>query len=163
MGASRFLRWITLKCLRRKNAFTIPTASSAIEPRSVNQPASGTYVSTKAQDASANAFREVMAGEGTPVLVAALLAALRAKGETADEVAGAAENAGRLMENMGNLAGETGHSISRLSRELAVTVQNLEKASDNLNRMTELLADHPSLLIFGEPPPPRSPSSRRSK
>ncbi len=42
------------------------------------------------QDASANAFREVMAGEGTPVLVAALLAALRAKGETADELAGAA-------------------------------------------------------------------------
>ncbi len=42
------------------------------------------------QDASARAFGEVMAGEGTPVLVAALLAALRAKGETAEEVAGAA-------------------------------------------------------------------------
>lgn len=42
------------------------------------------------QDASAHAFREVMAGEGTPVLIAALLAALRVKGETADELAGAA-------------------------------------------------------------------------
>jgi anthranilate phosphoribosyltransferase len=42
------------------------------------------------QDESARAFGEVMAGEGTPALVAALLAALRVKGETPDEVAGAA-------------------------------------------------------------------------
>ena len=39
---------------------------------------------------SAAAFRAVMAGDGTPALIAALLAALRVKGETADEIAGAA-------------------------------------------------------------------------
>jgi anthranilate phosphoribosyltransferase len=39
---------------------------------------------------SAAAFRAVMAGDGTPVLVAALLAALRVKGETPAEIAGAA-------------------------------------------------------------------------
>jgi anthranilate phosphoribosyltransferase len=36
------------------------------------------------------AFREVMAGDGTPALISALLTALRVKGETPEEVAGAA-------------------------------------------------------------------------
>lgn len=40
---------------------------------------------------TAEAFHEVMAGEGTPALVSALLVALRVKGETADELAGAAQ------------------------------------------------------------------------
>lgn len=39
---------------------------------------------------TAAAFREVMAGDGTPALVAALLVGLRVKGETPAEVAGAA-------------------------------------------------------------------------
>ena len=39
---------------------------------------------------SAAAFRAVMSGDGTPALIAAMLAALRVKGETADEIAGAA-------------------------------------------------------------------------
>jgi anthranilate phosphoribosyltransferase len=39
---------------------------------------------------TASAFREVMSGEGTPVLIASLLTALRVKGETPAEVAGAA-------------------------------------------------------------------------
>ena len=41
-------------------------------------------------DATAAAFREVMAGEGSAALLGALLAALRVKGETAEELAGAA-------------------------------------------------------------------------
>lgn len=39
---------------------------------------------------SAAAFRAVMEGDGTPALIGAMLAALRVKGETADEIAGAA-------------------------------------------------------------------------
>lgn len=41
-------------------------------------------------DESAAAFDEIMAGNASPAQVAAVLAALRVKGETADEVAGAA-------------------------------------------------------------------------
>lgn len=41
-------------------------------------------------DEAAAAFREIMAGDGTPALTAALLAALHVKGETPQEVAGAA-------------------------------------------------------------------------
>ncbi|HVZ47737.1 MAG TPA: anthranilate phosphoribosyltransferase [Gemmatimonadaceae bacterium] len=40
---------------------------------------------------TAGAFREVMAGDATPALVAALLVGLRVKGETAAELAGAAQ------------------------------------------------------------------------
>ncbi len=45
--------------------------------------------------------------------------------------------------------------LSHLQRHLVVTGQNLEKASTNFNRLLEVLADHPSQLLFGEPPPPR--------
>ena len=39
-------------------------------------------------DRAADAFRAIMQGDGTPALIAALLAALRVKGESPDEVAG---------------------------------------------------------------------------
>jgi anthranilate phosphoribosyltransferase len=48
-------------------------------------------------EAAAAAFEVIMRGEGTPVQAAALLMGLRAKGETADEVAGAALALRRAM------------------------------------------------------------------
>jgi hypothetical protein len=36
-----------------------------------------------------------------------------------------------------------------------VSAQNLERASENLNRFMEVVADQPSQLIFGEPQPRR--------
>ena len=68
-------------------------------------------------DESAAAFRAVMAGDGTPALIAALLAALRVKGETHAEIAGAATalreamtvmdtpNAGALVDTCGTGGG----------------------------------------------------------
>ena len=50
-------------------------------------------------------------------------------------------------------------TTSHLDRHLATTGQNLEKASTNLNRLLELLADQPSQLLFGAPPPPRKVES----
>ena len=55
--------------------------------RAVKQLAAGGELS--ASEAAA-AFGDIMRGEGTPALIAALLIGLRVKGETADEVAGAA-------------------------------------------------------------------------
>ena len=48
-------------------------------------------------DQTAEAFDVVMRGEATPALIAGLLMALRAKGETADEIAGAASALRRAM------------------------------------------------------------------
>ncbi|HUF27239.1 MAG TPA: anthranilate phosphoribosyltransferase [Gemmatimonadaceae bacterium] len=52
---------------------------------------------------AAGAFGEIMRGEGTPALIAALLTGLRVKGETAEEVAGAAR---ALREAMVTLPAE---------------------------------------------------------
>jgi len=73
------------------------------------------------------------------------------------ETARAVGEAGRLMKALSDLTGQTHGSISTLTRQLSSAAQNLEKATDDLNRLTEQLAEQPSLMIFGDPPPPRFP------
>ncbi len=68
----------------------------------------------------------------------------------------AMKNANVLLERGVLLLGSADDSFFQLKRQLSVSAQNLEKATDNLNRFFELLADHPSQLVFGEPPVPRS-------
>lgn len=60
----------------------------------------------------------------------------------------------RLMKN-------TDTRLYNLQRDLFLTLKNLEKSSENLRQLTELLADQPSQLIFGQPVPPRNPESDR--
>ena len=64
----------------------------------------------------------------------------------------AMHNANLLLKRGSSLVGETDESISNLMPHLLVVAQNLEKASENLNQIMELLADQPSQLIFGAPP-----------
>lgn len=73
-----------------------PSAPNAVQ-QAVRRLAFGESLS---RDAAAEAFGHIMRGEATPAQVAALLMALRVKGETADEVAGAA---GALREAMVHL------------------------------------------------------------
>jgi phospholipid/cholesterol/gamma-HCH transport system substrate-binding protein len=63
----------------------------------------------------------------------------------------ASKNANIFLEKGTSLVGSTEDSISHLKRHLLVVAQNLERASENLNQLSELLADQPSLLLFGEP------------
>lgn len=65
------------------------------------------------------------------------------------------EKVNLLLEEGSSLVGGADDSLSRLSRYLMAIAQNLERASENLNRFTDLIADEPSKLIFGEPPAPR--------
>lgn len=67
----------------------------------------------------------------------------------------AMKNADRFMENGSELIKQSNSSFSTLVQHLVVTEQNLETASESLNRFLELIADQPSQLIFGEPPPAR--------
>lgn len=64
----------------------------------------------------------------------------------------AMHNANLFLEKGSSLVGAAEESISDLMPQLLIVAQNLEKASDNLNRVMELLADQPSQLIFGAPP-----------
>jgi phospholipid/cholesterol/gamma-HCH transport system substrate-binding protein len=65
------------------------------------------------------------------------------------------ENASTFFGKGSSLVVKVDDSYSYIERQLLVIAQNLEKASENLDRLTELLADQPSQLIFGEPPEPR--------
>ena len=67
----------------------------------------------------------------------------------------AMENANIFLEKGASLASGTDDSLAYLRRYLLVVAQNLEKTTENLNRLIELVADQPSQLLFGEAPVPR--------
>lgn len=68
----------------------------------------------------------------------------------------AMQNANIFLEKGSALISGTDESLFYLKNSLMVTAQNLERASENLNRLIELVADHPPQLLFGEPPVPRT-------
>lgn len=67
----------------------------------------------------------------------------------------ALENANTFLTKSTFFIGNTDDSLLQLKKYLLLIAQNLEKASDNLNRLTNRLDDQPSQLIFGSPPPKR--------
>lgn len=69
-----------------------------------------------------------------------------------DEFRLAMHNANGFLQKGSNLVSGTDESVSHLLQRMLIVAQNLEKASENLNQIMELLADQPSQLIFGEPP-----------
>jgi phospholipid/cholesterol/gamma-HCH transport system substrate-binding protein len=73
-----------------------------------------------------------------------------------DNFSRAMDNANILLNKGTSLVSGTDGSISELMHHLVVAAQNLEMASENLNQLMELLADHPSQLLFSEPPRPRN-------
>ena len=73
-----------------------------------------------------------------------------------DNFSRAMENANILLNKSSSMVSGTDASISELMHHLVIAAQNLEMASENLNQLMELLADHPSQLLFGEPPRPRN-------
>lgn len=56
-----------------------------------------------------------------------------------------------LMGDGSKLIKNADVKLSILQRQLFITLQNLEKASYNMNRLLDLISDQPSQLIFGEP------------
>ena len=64
-------------------------------------------------------------------------------------------NANTLLGKGSSMLSTTDNSFFHLKRHMLLIARNLETASENLNRLTGLLADQPSQLIFGESPIPR--------
>ncbi|MBW2195543.1 MAG: MCE family protein [Deltaproteobacteria bacterium] len=67
----------------------------------------------------------------------------------------AMEKVNVLLDQGSSLVNGTGDLQSNLKRHMLVVARNLEKASENLERLIDLLADQPSQLMFGQPPAPR--------
>ena len=55
-----------------------------------------------------------------------------------------------------NLLQDTDGRLSSVQYHLVETLSNLNQATIALNRFLDLIADQPSQLLFGEPPPPRT-------
>ncbi len=64
-------------------------------------------------------------------------------------------NANVLMLEGASMVKEADVSLSQLRQHLLIVTRNLAKASGNLDKLIELVSDHPSQLMFGEPPDPR--------
>lgn len=68
------------------------------------------------------------------------------------------ENTKALLSNASGVVDETETTIVQLNSHLMVVGQQLEHASGNLNRLMEQVAEQPSQLLFGDPPPRRLPA-----
>ncbi len=54
-----------------------------------------------------------------------------------------------------NLLSGTDNKFGHLQQHLLVSAQNMEKATENLNRLMELLSQDPGQVLLGQPPSPR--------
>ncbi len=64
-------------------------------------------------------------------------------------------SANALLEKGAAFIGNTDDTLNQLKIQLMISAQNLERATENLNRFLEIIADSPSQLLFGEPGAPR--------
>jgi phospholipid/cholesterol/gamma-HCH transport system substrate-binding protein len=71
---------------------------------------------------------------------------------TIKELRAAVENANKLIREGSVLVTGTDKILDSFNRHQLVVAQNLEKATENLNRLIEMLAQQPSQLLFGESP-----------
>jgi len=96
--------------------------------------------------------------KGNVTLTHAENAFAQARGIIADKehaIREALENINKVIEKSASLTTGADETFSHLRQNLMVSAQNLERASENLNRFLEVLADQPSQLVFGEPLPRR--------
>ncbi|MBI9076705.1 MAG: MCE family protein [Desulfatibacillum sp.] len=66
------------------------------------------------------------------------------------------EAASVMVKEGGNLVAGTDDKVAHLQQHLLVSVQNMEKATENLNRLLESLAQDPAQILLGQPPSPRN-------
>ena len=82
---------------------------------------------------------------------------------TLRELKMAMANANKMFKDGSSLVSGTDKSLENFNRHQLVIAQNLEKASENLNRLVELISQQPSQLIFGQPPARRDVESNSSQ
>jgi phospholipid/cholesterol/gamma-HCH transport system substrate-binding protein len=118
--------------------------------------------STQATVQSANEF--FVKGNVTLTHVESALS--QARGVIADNeqaIRDALKNVNIAIEKTASLTTGADETFSHMRQNLLVAAQNLERASENLNRFLEILAEQPSQLVFGDPPPRREMETESSK
>ena len=75
--------------------------------------------------------------------------------DTVAKIHDAVAKADELLGRGTTLVKETESGFTRLQQSLLISLRNLEQATRSLNRSIEIIADQPSQLIFGQPPPAR--------
>ncbi|MFC1811848.1 MlaD family protein [Thermodesulfobacteriota bacterium] len=78
-----------------------------------------------------------------------------------DDLGTSVENANLFLEKGTKLVTDSNDRFSTLQRHLLISLKSIEQASENLNRLVDLISDRPSRLIFGEPPPERKVEPNR--
>jgi len=71
----------------------------------------------------------------------------------------AIDNANAVLANAADLVANSDAGVANLNQHLIVVGQELEMASQNLNRLLEQVADQPAQLLLGQPAPPRFPKN----
>jgi phospholipid/cholesterol/gamma-HCH transport system substrate-binding protein len=75
--------------------------------------------------------------------------------ESRNKILAALDDLKKAMEKGTVLVNNTDSTLFSLRQHLLAAAQNVEKTSENLNRISEVLTVQPSQLLFGEPPPRR--------
>ena len=65
------------------------------------------------------------------------------------------DDAREFLDKSAVLISGTDTSLAHFDRNQLVIAENLERASENLNRLIELITHQPSQLIFSRPPTAR--------
>jgi phospholipid/cholesterol/gamma-HCH transport system substrate-binding protein len=76
-------------------------------------------------------------------------------GEALEDFREATRRAIALFDRASSLTGGAEDTFSAMRSQLVSTARNLERASQNLDRLMELVVEQPSLLLFRRPPPGR--------
>jgi len=104
-----------------------------------------------------NADRTLNQAENTMLRVEGIIADKEETVKTAiDKFNQAMTNANIFLQKGSSLVDGTDESMSHLMQYLVIVARNLEKASENLSQIMDILADQPSQLLFGDPPVPRN-------
>lgn len=64
----------------------------------------------------------------------------------------AIDKVNRLLDNGNAIVAGADEPIYHLGQSLMEIAKSLEEATENINRISDMIADHPSQLLFGEPP-----------
>ena len=101
------------------------------------------------------------ASEDFPQVVEQVSRSAEAITRMADEIRGVGEHLTAASANIEETVDAGSSAVDNFSRttlpEVTTMVSELRAASENLRRMSETLADNPSVLIYGSPEPRRGP------